>query len=541
MKHLLMFAVALCLVTPLAAEEWVDFHTGAFGAGSAGIMARGSGAARYNPAFAASRPWEHTEEDGITLEFNFPTSFTAAIHGNDFQKMFDVVEAANDVFDRFQSGAFNTPSTATLDDFEEVFGIFNKLDILDSLNGEGVYATSSTGASIRLGNLFFGGDGLTVTTGGFGIAGAATIVDLDSLRGFRFVDESGANWDTMITVAATLSGSPAASPGSPGGQQFSADLQAAGYPASEANILAKSAEDSGINFGGVGASILLDFLVNTRNGTGQSLESGANPLEGNGSGFIIRGLAFYEAGISYGLPLPIPTVGDWLSIGGTIRFIQAYTFSHFLAVEDMTEDGISDMLESLGRQTQDAYKFKGESRFNVGIDLGIVFTPQIPVLDALTISLVGRNLNGPEFRWSPATHPEPNFIRFDAQFVAGASYTFFGSVGLPLTIAAEAELNRISSDILPNYHSQFVRAGVSFEPQFGGFGFGIRLGGYKNLADSEQAFTLTTGLGLRLWFFHLDFAGQVGLTTQDFGTTADPKAIPQRFGFSVNLGIDIKF
>ncbi|MCA8919847.1 MAG: conjugal transfer protein TraF [Planctomycetes bacterium] len=541
MRHSWLLLIVLAFATSAGAEEWVDFDTPTFGAGGVGTVARGATAARYNPANAAMRPWERGEDDPLTLEFNLPTSFAASIHGNDFQKMFDVVEDANAVFDQFQAGAFNNPTSATLSDYGDVFDIFNKLDILDSLNGEGVYATSSTGLGIRLSNMFFGGDGFSVTLGGFAVAGAATLVDLDSLRNFRFVDESGANWDTMVNAAATLSGQPGKTPTTAGGQQFSADLQAAGYGATEANILAATAEDSGINFGGVGSSILLDFLINTRNGTGQSLESGANPLEGNGSGFIIRGLAFYEIGLSYGLPLPVPVIGDWLSVGGTLRFIQAYTFSHLLRVEDMNEDGIKDMLTSLGRQTQDAYKLNGESRFNVGVDLGIVFTPQIPLLDTLAISLTGRNLNGPEFRWDPATNVEPRLIRFDPQFVAGASYTFFHGVGLPLTIAVEGELNRISSDILPNYHSQFVRGAVTFEPQFGGFGFGVRLGAFKNIADSEQAVTLTTGLGLRLWFFHLDVAGQLGLTTQDFGTTADPAAIPQRFGFSVQMGIDISF
>lgn len=541
MRHSYLLLILLVFATAASAEEWVDFNAPTFGAGGVGSAARGATGARYNPANAAMRPWERGENDPLTLEFNLPTSFSASIHGDDFQKMFDVVESANDVFDQFQAGAFNNPTSATLNDYEDVFGIFNKLDILNSLSGDGVYATSSTGIGMRLSNMFMGGDGFSITLGGFAVAGAATVVDLESLRNFRFVDESGANWDLMVTGAATLSGQPGKTPTTPGGQQFSADLQAAGYPATEANILAATAEDSDINFGGVGASILFDFLVNTRNGTGQSLESGANPLEGNGSGFVIRGLAFYEIGVSYGMPLPIPVIGDWLSVGATIRFIQAYTFSHFLAVEDMNSDGIEDMLTNLGRQTQDAYKFKGESRFNVGIDLGVVFTPQISGLDTLALSLTLRNVNGPEFRWDPATSVEPRLIRFDPQAVAGASYTLFNSIGLPLTFAAEGDLNKVSSDILPRYHTQFVRAAIMFEPQIGGFGVGIRLGAYKNLADAEQAFTLTTGLGLRLWFFHLNFAGQVGLSNQDFGTTADPKAIPQRFGFSFDLGIDIKF
>ncbi|MCB9932014.1 MAG: conjugal transfer protein TraF [Planctomycetes bacterium] len=541
MPRLLLLVLVLACCAGASAEEWVDFHTPAVGNGSTGVTARGAGASRYNPAFAAARPWERGEVDLLTMEFHLPTSFAASIHGDDFQTMFDIVEAANDVLDLFQTAAFDTPSTASLVDYRLVFGIFNKLDLLDSLSGDGVYSTASSGIALKFGNVFLGGDGLSFTMGGFAIAGAATIVDLESLRNYRFVDESGTTWDTFITTAATLSGTPTAAPTTPGGQQFSLDLQAAGYPAQEADILAKTAEDSGVNFGGVGASILLDFLINTRNGTGQSLESGVDPLEGNGSGFIVRGLSFYEFGISYGMPLPIPILGDWLQVGATVRFIQAYTFSHLLRVQDMTKDGVQDMLDDLQHQTQRAAKLQGESRFNVGFDVGITFTPQIPFLDTLTVSLVGRNLNGPEFRWDPATNPEPNLIRFDPQFVAGASYTWLADVGLPLTLSAEGELNRLGSDILPRYHSQFVRAALSFEPQWGGFGFGIRLGAFKNLADAKQSITFSTGLGLRLWFFHLDFAAQMGIERQEFGTTGDPTIIPQRFGASVNLGINIEF
>jgi hypothetical protein len=543
MIRLIALLCILAVSASLDAEEWIDFNSRVVGMGSAGaVLGRGASGIRYNPANAAARPWELGEASSLTFTFDVPAGVSASVHGDDFNRMFEVVEAANDIQDRFEDGAFDTPSSATLSDYEEVFGIFNNLDILDSLSGDGIYANSYVGVAARVGNLFFKGDGLGVSFGGFAIGSAAVVVDFESLRGYRFIDESGAQWDAMINTAAILSGQPGAAPSTSGGQQFSADLQAAGYSANEANILAATAEDADVNFGGVGASILFDFLVNTRNGSGQSLESGADPLEGNGSGFVIRGLAFYEVGISYGLPLPIPVIRDWLSIGGTIRLIQAYTFSELLTVSEMNKNGIADTLESLQNQMLDAYSLSADaSRFNIGVDLGVVFTPQVPGLDTLAITAVGRNLNGPEFRWDPELGAEPKLIRFDPQFVLGASYTLFEGINLPLTIAVEGELNRISSDILPRYHSQFIRGGIGWEPQFGGFGFGLRVGGMKNLADSGQAFALTAGTGLRLWFFHLDTAVQVGLSSREFGTDEDSEIIPQRVGFSVQLGINIEF
>lgn len=543
MRHLFFLALVLAAAGTLGAEEWIDFDSRVVGVGGTGaILARGPAGAYYNPANAASRPWERGEIDVFTMEFSLPTTFSAALHGDDFNAVFDVARAANDVHDKFREGAFQSPSSATLDDFEDVFGIFNTLDLLDSLSGDGIYGMSSSGLSVRFGNVAFGGDGLSFNVGGFAIAGAAAVSDLDSLRNYRFTDSSGAQWDLIVNTAATLSGQPAKSPTTPGGQQFSADLQAAGYPANEADILAATAEDAGVNFGGAGASVLFDFLVNTRDGNGQSLESGANPLEGNESGFVLRGMAWYEFGISYGMPLPVPFVGDWLSVGGTLRFIQAYTFSETLYIEEMNEDGIEDTLTSLGEQTRDAYTFNGDAaRFNVGVDLGVVFTPQLPYLDTLAISLVGRNLNAPEFRWEPKTEIEPSLIRFDPQVVLGASYTFFHRAGMPLTIAVEGDLNRVRSHVLPRYHSQYVRGGIGWEPQFGPVGFGLRLGGFKNIGDADQAFTLTAGAGLRLWFFHMNVAGQIGLSEQDFGTSDDLRQLPQRFGFAADIGARFEF
>jgi hypothetical protein len=546
MTRLALILLAILIATPaLHAEEWIDFNSRVVGMGGAGaILARGASGVRYNPANAAARPWEMADLEVMPLSFDFsiPAGMGAGVHGEDFNTMFEIVDAANELHDTFSDGAFDAPSSATLSDFRQAFGIFGKLDVLDSLSGDGVYATSYAGVAARVGNLFMDGDGLGITFGGFGYGSAAVVVDFESLRNYRFVDESGATWDTFITTAAALSGQPMAAPTTAGGQQFSADLQAAGYPAGEADILAKTAEDSGINFGGVGASILFDFLVNTRNGTGQSLESGADPLEGNESGFVIRGLAFYEVGISYGMPLPMPVLGDWLSFGATLRLIQAYTFSHLLVVGDMDSNGVEDMLASLGDQIQRAYTLRGDaSRFNVGLDLGVVFTPQLPYLDTLAVTLVGRNLNSPEFRWEPSSSSEPRLVRFDAQFAMGASYTWFQQAGLPLTFAVEGDLYRVSSDILPRYHTQFIRGGLGWEPQWGGFGFGLRVGGYKNIADAKQAFTLTAGAGLRLWFFHLDLAGQVGLVSQRFGTKEDNEIIPHRFGFSAQIGINVEF
>jgi len=536
----ILFALLAFAAGHLHAEERIDFSSpfaGAAGAGAA--MGRGSAGAYYNPANAASRPWERSL---INVEFHLPVNFSASIQGTSIRFMFDTVKFANELHDRFADGTFQSGGGIDSEDIQFAFGVFGALDRLSSLNGEGVYTTTSAGIGARFTNLFMPRDGLTINVGGFSIGGASPIVDLESLRGYRLTDESAAEWEALVGEAIINSGGGAPAPSTPAGQVFSGQLQAGGYSPGSADALAAWAEESGIKLDGTTGELLLDFLLNTLNGTGQSLESGANPLEGNESGFLIRGLAYYELGIQYGFGVPLMGMKDWLSVGVGVKFIQAYTFSELLLVENMTSNGIRDTLENLGKKTRAAYEWRGDAaRFNVGFDLGVVLTPQIKGLDTLAISLTGRNINGPEFRWSRSTSREPSLVRFDPQVTFGAAYTLFNLVNMPLTVAFEADLNRIPSHILPRYHQQFVRFGAAWEPSWGNFGFGLRAGVLRNIADAEQAFTATAGFGFRLWYFTLDFAGMMAFEDRNFGTSKDFEPIPQRFGFSAQLGFRVGF
>ncbi len=532
---LLLFAFA----GALHSEEWLDFSSRVQSDGGAGVLARGGASSYYSPANAARRPWESDEL--FHIEFDLPVAFSAAIHGQSFRFIFDAADQANELFDRFQEGAFNTGNaTLRLEDFRFAMTAIDALDHLKSLNGEGLYMGTAAGFGVRFNGLLLPRDGFGIYAGGFGIGSFSAIVDLSSLRGFRLTDESGAQFEALIALAIANSGSPPPTPQSQGGQNFSAALQAGGYSAVTADALAAQAEAAGTNFNGEGGSILLDFLLNTLNGTGTSLESGANPLEGNRSGFLIRGLSWYEVGFSYGFGLPILGASDWLTFGATVRLIQATTFSELLLIQDMDGNGVQDTLDSLGKDVGEAYTFSGDAkRFNVGIDLGVIFTPQIPGLDTLAISLAARNINGPEFRWKGSYRAEPKLVRFDAQYRLGASYTLFHGLGLPLSFAIEADLNKVGSDVLPNYHTQFLRAAVSFEPNLGIFGFALRVGALQNIADADQSTTVTAGLGLRLGPVRLDFGGMIAVDTNNFGSSFDFEPLPQRFGGSVQLAIEL--
>lgn len=540
MRYWIFATMLLSAASPLAAEEWIDFNARDAGcAGMGGAYGRDGTGAYYNPANTSRRPWEG--DSFPKFEIDLPFGVTGGLHGRSFNNIFQAIDLANELHDRFQAGDFNVASSSlTTEDIGFAMGVIDALDGLSSLNGEGVYITTAAGLAARFDLPVLPRAGISIFVGAFGIGAVSPIVDLDSLRGYRLTDESGAQWDQLINIALANSGG-SGTPQTAGGQGFQADLEAAGYPTAQAAALARMAEDAGVNFGGKGSEILLDFLVNTRNGTGQSLESGANPLEGNKSGFLARGLAWYELGVNFATGLPLPWVSNWLSLGVTVKYMQAYTFNQLLLIEDLDSNGISDTFNALREDVQDAYGLNGEaSRSNVGIDLGIVFTPQIKFIDTLALSVSVRNVNGPEFRWKNVYPTEPILIRFDPQIRAGFSYSFFTPY-LPLTLAAEMDINRVSSDILPGYSTQFLRAGVAFDPSWKGLGFTIRAGALKNFADADEKWTLTAATGVSLFFVRFDVGAQMALDTVNLGSQADNQDIPQRASFYFQLTVRINW
>ena len=539
MRYWFIATFLLLTSTPLAAEEWIDFGARDAGfAGMGGAFGRDASGAYYNPANTSRRPWEG--DSFPRFEIDAPFGAAGGLHGRSFNNIFQAIDLANELHDRFADGAFDVSNNSlTTEDIRFAMGVIDALDGLSSLNGEGVYITTATGLAARFDLPVLPRAGISIYLGAFGIGAVSPIVDLDSLRGYRLTDESGAQWDQLINIALANGGGGSGTPQTAGGQGFQADLEAAGYPTAQAAALARMAEDAGVNFGGKGAQILFDFLVNTRNGTGQSLESGANPLEGNKSGFLARGLAWYELGVNFATGLPLPFVKNWLSLGVTVKYMQAYTFNQLLLVEDLDSNGIKDTFNALREDVQDAYALNGEAaRSNVGIDLGIVFTPQIKFIDTLAVSLSVRNVNGPEFRWKNIYPTEPILIRFDPQIRAGISYSFFTPY-LPLTLAAEMDVNRVSSDILPGYSSQFLRAGVAFDPCWKGLGFTIRAGAMKNIADADEKWTLTAATGVSLYFVRLDVGAQMALDTVNLGSKADNQSLPQRASIYAQLTVRI--
>ena len=150
MLKLTGYLVLLFCAAPLAAEEWLDFNARDAGfAGMGAAFGRDATGAYYNPANTARRPWE----TGSFPKFEIDTPFgvSAGLHGDSYNNIFQTIDLANELFDRFQDGAFDVSSTTiNTDDLKFAMGVIDALDAINSLNGEGLYVGTSAGIAARL-------------------------------------------------------------------------------------------------------------------------------------------------------------------------------------------------------------------------------------------------------------------------------------------------------------------------------------------------------------------------------------------------------
>ncbi|MCF6227642.1 MAG: conjugal transfer protein TraF [Planctomycetes bacterium] len=523
MVRLIALVALATLSIPIYAEEWVDFspREAALG-GTSAADERGVSGGWYNPGGASRRPLQKPFAE--RMEFDIPSGIALSIHGTAYRDIFGVIDSIVALEEAFDAGRFNQGSgTPTFDDLQGAFNILGSMSQLKQKPYEGIYVTASTGFGVQFREVFLYRDVLSFRGTAWTASSLTTGIDLDSINFMRFTDESGAAWQAMVDSAITANGGPLM-PTTPEGQALAARLITMGYTADEANTLATMGERSGVDLSGEGGAALESVLSNTLTGFGQSLESQENMLDGNESAILMRSLVFHEfsAGYSAG-------IGDYLSLGGTIKYMRASWLTEAILLSEIDDAGT--ILDRTANRIEEAITLRNEdSKANIGIDLGLTVTPW----STLAISVSARNVNMPEFEFASDT------IKLVSQVRAAASYTLFDKV-LPLTFAVDMDLNRVESIVMPEYHTQFLRASVGFEPQWGIFGFGVRLGTFKNIGDANESWTGTAGFGLRLWAIRLDFGAQAAFEMVNFSVGGNEISLPQRLGAFMQVTIIADF
>ena len=212
----------------------------------------------------------------------------------------------------------------------------------------------------------------------------------------------------------------------------------------------------------------------------------------NNSAVTGIGITAIEPAVSFGT-----SFGSMFFVGANAKMIYAKTYAHS---ELLKSDSFNTFRDNLDKSETSSNK--------ASADAGLLFKP----MEQFAIGLVGRNLNGPVFPVSgifaekdPVTGnvsllPGQQEIKLAPQYRAGIAWKPFQT----FTIAVDYDLNK-NKTFTPGFEDQTLAVGLE-KALFSEY-LNIRLGAYKNLAESGTKAVYTAGLGFRIFALHLNVAG----------------------------------
>ncbi len=215
------------------------------------------------------------------------------------------------------------------------------------------------------------------------------------------------------------------------------------------------------------------------------------------------GISTVQPALSFALSL-----GGKVFIGANAKMIYASTFVN---TEFAGSTGFNSFLDNIDRTTTRAS--------NASLDAGIIVAPT----ESFSVGVVGRDLNSPSFPvqgvFAVKTSPVPpstvttqymiKEIELKPQVRAGVAWKPIQT----FTLAMDCDITK-NKTLVPGYEDQTLALGL--EKAFASEYFSLRLGAYKNLADSEANTVYTAGLGARIFAFRLDLAGAYDFDEREY-------------------------
>ncbi len=248
---------------------------------------------------------------------------------------------------------------------------------------------------------------------------------------------------------------------------------------------------------------------------GSSADPGSTTnLSDNTTTITMDGLNIVEVPISYGYK-----VTPNIAVGGNFKVMRGRVYKNQVSIFD---EDTADAFEKTDKYYEETTTF--------GIDLGVMAH-----YGDFSFGLVGRNLNSPKFDGfykrilldnGDTTILDADKVTLDPQVTAGVAW-------MPLeTLTVEANVDLLESEtIFPGYDNQNVSLGIEWDAYHI---VALRLGAYKNLANSDVDLVYTAGLGLKLWLARLDIAG--AYTTDSY--TYDGDDVPQEAKIAAALSVN---
>lgn len=333
---------------------------------------------------------------------------------------------------------------------------------------------------------------------GLGYAGGQTKVDLSNLAlgngGLTRAVGPGSSHSGELSLA---------------GQQFADSLASQGLATqNQAEEIVFQAEQFGMNTGdGSLQQNIQNILAATRDNNGGSLD---RFFTENQSGVDIRGIVLQEYAVAFAHPF-----FDMVSVGASAKVLYGTTYYKPYSLSDIqnAKDLFKDLVNSKNR----------EESLNLGVDVGALVQP----MDWISLGIVGRNLNRPEFDFKG-----PGKYVVEPQVRAGVGLT-----PLPgLTLAGDVDLYINHSEALPGYDSQMLGGGAEYALLDILF---LRGGVSKNIAEPTENVMFHLGLGLRVLSVDVDLAASIVPEFTKLESGGGTAELPERAGASLLIGVNI--
>lgn len=396
--------------------------------------------------------------------------------------------------------ALSNNGVQTTSDLEDLIRLSADLDGLDK-PGNGVSVTADAAFGVRVGHFGVGALGFSQVTG--------QVLDVDR-------DNLGLSTD-VATIKADINSlvlDPSYNSGTYTMQIFT--------PAQAATLVADLGGDATASE----TVQRLDFVASQQNidpadipgmvdilSTSFQQSGTAANLADNTTTVLLKGFGVVEVPISYG-----HAINDHLSVGGNLKYMRGRVYGNQVLV---FADDSGDTLE----KSDEMY----EESNNFGLDLGVMARMKM-----FSVGLVGRNLNSPKFdgftknilvNGQPRTITVED-VKLEPQVAAGLAFIPFET----LTMEADIDLTR-NETLFTNYNTQNLAFGLEWDA----FRFlALRVGAYKNLAESDIGWVYTAGLGLNLWAMRLDVAGAMAADEERY----DNEDYPVESRLALQLSVD---
>lgn len=282
----------------------------------------------------------------------------------------------------------------------------------------------------------------------------------------------------------------------------------------EAATLANKVGEQLANPSTQSAGLSPDQVVSGLDLAAKSFSGGS--IDDNNSTVQLSGIVLAEVPVSYGYKFDLGNGGK-LGIGATVKAMQATVYGKEALIFKDFEDGSSDFTDKVKDSKAESTSF--------GIDLGALWRYEgVEAMGPINVGVVAKNLNSPKFDGpvtSAGTASPSVKVKPQARIGVGLDPLSW------LSLAADMDVTK-NETMIREKKSQNIGGGLEAHWYYGA----LRLGMFKNLAESGAKPIITAGLGLGPQWLRLDIDAAASTGTSKYDNTTYPREAKVEFGLS---------